>query len=73
MNINKIDYIVYILWSLLSVVVFLGFFLGWGGLFYSFLFAAYMVINLLTAGVVMMPNAIKDLIQIKKEKAGRKE
>ena len=73
MNINKIDDIVYILWSLLSVVVFLGFFLGWGGLFYSFLFTAYMVINLLTAGVVMMPNAIKDLIQMKKKKADTKE
>lgn len=73
MNINKIDDIVYILWSLLSVVVFLGFFLGWGGLFYSFLFTLYMVVNLLTAGVVMMPNAIKDLIQMKKKKADTKE
>lgn len=73
MNINKIDDIVYILWSLLSVVVFLGYFLGWGGLFFSFLFAVYMVINLLTAGAVMMPNAIKDLIQMKKKKADTKE
>lgn len=69
MNINKIDDIVYILWSILSVVVFIGFFCGWGGLFFSFLFGVYMVVNLLTAGVVMMPNAIRDLL--KKEKADK--
>lgn len=69
MNINKIDDIVYILWSILSVVVFIGFFCGWGGLFFSFLFGVYMVVNLLTAGVVMLPNALKDLL--KKEKADK--
>lgn len=69
MIINKIDDIVYILWSVLSIVVFIGFFCGWGGLVYSFLFGVYMVANLLTAGVVMLPNAIKDLL--KKEKADK--
>ena len=63
---NKFTDIVFIIWSILSIVVFIGFFAGWGGLFYSFLFSIFMVMNLITAGVVMIPNTILDLIKKKK-------
>lgn len=64
---NKFTDIVFIIWSLLSIVVFIGFFFfaGWGGLLYSFIFSIFMVMNLITAGVVMIPNSILDLIKKK--------
>lgn len=50
----------------MSIIVFIGFFAGWGGLLYSFIFSIFMVMNLITAGVVMIPNSILDLIKKKK-------
>lgn len=66
---NKFTDIVFIIWSILSIVVFIGFFSGWGGLLYSLIFSIFMVMNLITAGVVMIPNSILDLIKKKGENA----